>query len=509
MINGWSRKLFLKLEEPTAEDSISLQARILRGLGEVGGLDDAVRIRPSILQAAGEVLEQNGWAATAVLGYDGLAWELLRMEPGDTSGRHYGLCVDLGSTTILMELVDMNTGEVVDSESIFNPQIAYGEDILTRIFYTKDQPEHRADLKRATADGFAELMCALSGRTGVDAFSCAAMTVAGNTTMIHFLLGLDAFNVFQAPYAVQTLAPDVCRGEELGISFGGFVYCYPALANYLGGDIISGMIATGISRQEEICVFLDVGTNGELIVGNKDFLLAGAGAAGPALEGGVVRTGMRAGAGAVDRVETREGALAVHVIGEGEPKGICGSGIVDLLAELFLNGWIDIRGRIMEEAPCTVMTGEGAAVEYAPDLYFYQSDIEEFLKTKAAAMTMVEYMMNQIGLNMEDVGRFYVAGAFGTHINKESGVTIGMYPDIDREKIISPGNTSLIGARQMLLNRSNEKEAAHILEQMEYVQFGAVEDFIQRMAAARAIPHTDLQRFPSVEKKLEERRRRQ
>ncbi len=509
MTEGWSKKVFLRLEPPSPEDPASLQERILKGLSGSAsfseGRREPVRIRPAVLGEAGEILKQQGWEVTAVLGFDGDVWELLRLEAGDTAKEHYGLCVDLGSTTILMELVDMNTGEVRGRESTFNPQIAFGEDILTRIFYTKDRPEHRVELQKAAAEGLRELMEHLSEKTGADAFSCASMILSGNTTMIHFLLGLDAFGVFQSPYAVETLAPDVCRGEELGLPFKGFVYCYPALANYLGGDIVSGMIATGIPDREEICVFLDVGTNGELIVGNKDFLLAGAGAAGPALEGGVVHTGMRASKGAVDRVSASEGQLRVHVIGEGQAEGICGSGIVDLLSELFLNGWMDIRGRIGEDAPPAVKTPEGMAVEYAPGLYFYQSDVDEFLKTKAAAMTMVEYMMGLIGLSMEEVGRFYVAGAFGTHIDKESGVTIGMYPDIDREKIISPGNTSLLGARKMLLERSAREKAAEILERMEYVQFGAVEDFIHRMAAARAVPHTDLQRFPSVVKKLEER----
>ena len=349
--------------------------------------------------------------------------------------------------------------------------------------------------------------------------------------MMHFLLGLDAFGVFQSPYAVQTLEPEVCRGAELGIPVQGYVYLCPAMENYLGGDIISGMLATGIPDREEISVFLDVGTNGELVVGNQEFLLAGAGAAGPALEGGSVRTGMRAENGAVDRVTTENGRLKAHVIGETEAKGICGSGIVDLLAELYLNGWIDLRGRF-QEAENQMEKARRARERAVPDsrspkvsqsatrppkrmwstplstrqgLCFYQSDIDEFIRTKAAAMTMVEYMMNLIGLTMEDVGRFYVAGAFGTHIDKESAVTIGMYPDIDRDKIISPGNTSLQGARKLLLDRSLREKAEEIIERMQYVQFGAVEEFIELMRAAQAIPHTDLQRFPTVERRLLER----
>lgn len=479
-----------------------MQKRLLAALGDCGFLYGEIRIRPAVLSECQAICEQADWRVTASLGFDGRVWELLALEPGDTTERHYGLCADLGSTTMVMELVDLCTKETLASASVFNPQIAYGDDILTRIFYTKDHPVRRRELQEATAEGFRQLMAELQHQTGIDTQQCNILTVAGNTTMIHFLLGLDAFGVFHSPYAVQTLDPEVCRGAELGIPVQGFVSLCPAMENYLGGDIISGMLATGLPDREEISVFLDVGTNGELVVGNREFLLAGAGAAGPALEGGSVHTGMRAENGAVDKVTTENGRLKVHVIGETEAKGICGSGIVDLLAELYLNGWIDLRGRFQ------VQEYEKQGVEYAPGLFFYQSDIDEFIRTKAAAMTMVEYMMNLIGLTMGDVDRFYVAGAFGTHIDKESAVTIGMYPDIDREKIISPGNTSLQGAKMLLLDRSLTEKAEAIIERMQYVQFGAVEEFLELMGAAQAIPHTDLQRFPSVQRRLLERQKK-
>ena len=514
----WSKKIYLELPKPCEEDHRPLQERLIAALKDSGPFRQEektayIRVRSNALRNASDICEQSDFRVTATIAFDGYGWELLRLEAGNTAEAHYGLCVDLGSTTVLMELLNLNTGEILGRESIFNPGINWGEDILSRIFYTKGRPERRKRLQRATVEGFCTLLDSLEKKTGIDVHSCPILTVSGNTTMIHFLLGLDAFGVFSSPYAVQTLAPDMVRGEELGIPIDGFVYCCPGLENYLGGDIISGMLATGIPDQEEICVFLDVGTNGELVVGNKDFLLAGAGAAGPALEGGVVHTGMRAEEGAVDRVTTEQGRLKVHVIGEGKAKGICGSGIADLIAELFLNGWIDLRGRFQEESPEVIKVPgreeqeTELAVEYAPGLYFYQDDVDEFLRTKAAAMTMVEYMMKLIGLTMEDVGRFYVAGAFGTHFDKESAVTIGLYPDIDRDRILSPGNTSLQGARKLLLDRSLVKKAEEIVSRMEYVQFGAVEDFLQLMVAATAIPHTDLQRYPSVARRLEERRK--
>ena len=237
------------------------------------------------------------------------------------------------------------------------------------------------------------------------------------------------------------------------------------------------------------------------------FLLCGAGAAGPALEGGVVRTGMRAVKGAVDRVRIENGEIHSHVLGEGKAEGICGSGIVDLLAELFKNGWIDLRGKLEpEKSPLIERQGGTLAVEYAPGLFFFQEDIDEFLRTKAAAYTMVEYMLIESGVSLDEILKVYVSGAFGKHVSKESAVTIGMYPDIDRTRLISPGNTSLDGAVEVLLDKSILDEIDEILDKMVYIQFGAVEDFLQMMTAALALPHTDLEKFPSVTEMLARRR---
>lgn len=507
MNSGWSQKCFINPEGPGPGDALPDTDRILRELYQKTEFQgQRIRFSAGALRSVSAVTRQGDWNLTVTLGFDGEQWVITRLEPQDTTSCHYGLCVDLGSTSIAMQLVDMETGTVKDEISDFNPQISYGTDILTRIFYAKDQPDHLEELRIATAKGLSDLMDALSRKNQVDLSACAAMIIAGNTTMIHFLLGLDAFCVFHTPYAPHTLAPDVYPAALLDIPMEGFVYCYPGKANYLGGDIISGLVAAGITRSDEIRVFLDIGTNGELAVGNREFLVAGAGAAGPALEGGVVRTGMRAAAGAVDQVSIRDGNIQIHTIGDEKAKGICGSGIVDLLAELFLEGWMDIRGKLNMDAEYVRLIDGEYAVEYAPGLYFYQSDIDEFLKTKAAASTMVEYMLRIIGLTLEDIQEFYVAGAFGTHISKESGVVIGLYPDIPRERLISPGNTSLIGARMMLLDRGKRDEADRLVEQMDYIQFGSVDDFLHLMTAATAVPHTDSTRYPSVMRKLEARK---
>lgn len=510
---GLTQKIYLELNPPAEEDSVSYQLRILHALNKQGL---SAQMSLQVLRSLYPLCDQAQWKLTVTLAFDGKGWEAVKIEAGDTVDRHYGIAVDLGSTSVVMQLLNCNTGEVLAQESTYNYQIAYGEDILTRIFYSKDDCGHLEEIRRATVETFLAVMEKLEKSSGIPQKEWVSMVVAGNTAMIHFLIGMDAFCVFSSPYAVRADQPGFYKASELDIPLPGYVYCYPGKANYLGGDIISGMVATEMHRKQEISLFFDVGTNGELVIGNKDFLLCGAGAAGPALEGGVVKTGMRAGDGAVERVRMltadpeQSHPFYLGVIGGTEPRGICGSGIVDLLSELFINGWIDLRGKLVPERSDKIVwipEEEQYAVEYAPGLLFYQQDIDEFLKTKAAAYTMMEYIMGEAGMTLDDVSDFYMAGAFGTHISKDAAVNIGMYPDVDLERIHTVGNSSLDGARMLLLDRSILDELDQVLELMSYVQFGAVEDFLHKMVAASALPHTDLERYPTVARRLEENKK--
>ena len=504
-LEGISKKIYLELQLPTEEDSRSAQQRILDGLEQQ---EIQAKFSLGAMKNLYPLCERAGWKVTVSLAWNGELWMITDLEQGDTAKAHYGVAVDLGSTTVVGRMIQCDTGECLAEVSVYNRQIPYGTDILNRIFYCKDQPGHLEELRQATVDSISGILEKLEEETGISPKKCIQMVIAGNTTMLHFLLGLDAFCVFSTPYAVWADRPGFLRGKDLGIAVNGFVYCCPGKSNYLGGDIISGIVATGMHREKELCAFFDIGTNGELVVGGRDFLLCGAGAAGPALEGGVVKTGMRAVPGAVDRVLLENGEFSVHVLGEGKAEGICGSGIVDLLAQLFLNGWINMKGTLEpEKSPLIQKQGESYAVEYAPGLFFYQEDIDEFLRTKAAAYTMVEYMLQQAGISLQELDKFYVAGAFGKHVSVESAVTIGMYPDMDRDKLISAGNASLEGAVRLLTDRQSLLELDGILEKMVYVQFGAVEDFLHLMVAAQAIPHTDLERYPSVKKSLQERKK--
>lgn len=538
-MNGLSRKIYLELPLPTEDDPRSDQQRILDSLA-AAGVEERVHIPVHILRQLYPLLDNAKWKITVSLAWNGENWEMVEIEEGDTTAQHYGLAVDLGSTTVVARLLDCNSGEILKEVSCFNKQIQWGTDILSRIFYCKDNREKLEEVRRATVESICECMDKLDAslemqgtsseqkaenngvsESGDDrgaknaakkartiSQSALSMVIAGNTTMIHFLLGMDAFCVFYTPHAVHADRPGFLLARDLDIPLKGYVYCYPAKSNYLGGDIISGMIDTELYKKNEISVFFDIGTNGELVIGNKEFLLCGAGAAGPALEGGVVRTGMRADIGAVDEVKIRDGNIFVHVIGNSVPQGICGSGIIDLIAELFLEGWIDIRGKLSpDKSPLIQERDNQLCVEYAPGLYFYQKDIDEFIRTKSAAHTMVEIMLRESGLDLKQADRFYVAGAFGKHVSKESAITIGMYPDMDRDHIINAGNSSLEGAQKLLLNRSLLTDIDQILEEMVYIQFAEVEDFLELMVAAQALPHTDYKRYPTVMEKLKERQK--
>ena len=495
-MNQLSEKVFLQLAQPTEEDFRSSAQRIQDGLEARYG---RVSIPVRTLRSLYPMCQKADWKITVTLAWNEHAWVVTCVEPGDTTQHHYGLAVDLGSTTVVMEAVNMETGTVVASATEVNRQVEFGNEILSRIFSSHENPQVLEKLRQNTVDTIQNLLEVLSSRVGYDLRKTGMMTISGNTTMMHFLLGLDAFTVFMSPYATVTTEPGFLPAHDLGLDMDGMVYIVPSKSNYVGGDITSGAVALGLTRSEGINVFLDIGTNGELLMGNREFMVAGAGAAGPALEGEVIRTGMRAEPGAVDGVKIRGDQVELSVIGNVAPKGICGSGIADMLSELYLEDILDFRGKFIPENSDRVEYIDGQwAFRYADGLYFYQSDVDQFIATKAAAYTMVEYMMQKIGMELRDISKFYLAGAFGTHIKVDAGVTIGLYPDLPADRILCAGNSSLLGARAILLDREKLQDVRKFLDDTVNIQFCEVANFVDIMSAAQGLPHLDISRYPSV-----------
>ena len=339
-MNSFSKKEYLSLKMPTEEVTVSDQKRIQMALETLGY--DHVTMPLRVIRKLYPMCRGANFDITVSLVQRETDWVVTDVEPGDRRQYHYGLAVDYGSTTIVMQLVDLNSGSVIAEEKMVNGQVQYGTDILTRITYSLEDPSHAQDLQKATVETFRQLLEALTDATGINAAKCPVMIVSGNTTMIHFLLGLNAWTVFASPFAPVSSDPGFLWGEEVGMAFEGLLYIIPSASNYIGGDIVSGLLKLDIHKQDETCMFFDIGTNGELVLGNKEWMIAGAGAAGPALEGYISRYGMRAAPGAIDKVQISGNEISYTTIGNRKPVGICGSGIIDLLAQMRLNGWINI-----------------------------------------------------------------------------------------------------------------------------------------------------------------------
>ena len=504
-MGSFSKKEYLSLKMPTEEVSVSDQTRIELALHTLGY--EQVTFPLNVIRKLYPLCRDAGFDITVTLVHREFDWVVTDVEAGDTTAHHYGLAVDYGSTTIIMQLVDLNSGCVIGEETAVNGQVAYGTDILTRITYALEDRSHSKDLQKATTDTFHKLFELLADSTGIDAGKCSIMTVSGNTTMIHFLLALDAWTVFASPFAPVTTDPGFLWGSELGMAFDGLLYILPSASNYVGGDIISGLLVLDIHKQDETNMFFDIGTNGELVLGNKDWMVAGAGPAGPALEGYISKFGMRAAPGAIDSVKIDGKVLSFTTIEHQKPVGICGSGIIDLIAQMRLNGWINIAGELNPDASSRIryLDGEYVAVYALTEesasgepLYFSQTDIMQYLDTKAAAYTMVECLLESAGVSFHDLSNCYLSGAFPAHSDLESAITIGIFPDLPREKYQVLKNSSLDGARILLLDHTRLSEAKELARSIYCVQFASIPDFLVRMQAAKFIPHTDMKRFPSV-----------
>lgn len=498
-----AQKRFLKLSKPDGTDGLADRERILQLFA-----GENVSIPVRVMRTMYPMIPNGDYEITVTLSPAQHGWEIVRVEPGDTTNKLYGAALDVGSTTLELALLDLNTGETMVRNQLANSQWALGENILDRIVAVRENASNLETLRTLVTADITQLIQSCCEKAEIDSGDISVLVVAGNTTMMHFLFGCDPWLVFQNPYSPVFFNPGIVRAEELDLPLQCNVFTMPAVANYLGGDITSGLLMTDIDTRVSPAMLLDIGTNGELAFGCKEYLLLGAGAAGPALEGAVSEHGMRAEPGAICQITIdKSGQLHYQTIDGQPPKGICGSGIMDLIAQGFLAGWISGDGTLNPEASdriCSVWSQLHQrtlpAIRYAPNLYFTEADIKEWIKCKAAAFTMVATLLDHCGLSKDDIGQLYLAGGFGTHYNLESAVTTGLYPDIPRQRFTVLGNSSLQGAIRLLTDRDQIKRLQHFVDHGVYLQFGEMERFLENMIAAEFLPHTDKTLYPSVQK---------
>ncbi|WP_027719195.1 ASKHA domain-containing protein [Desulfovirgula thermocuniculi] len=501
-----TRKVYLELAEPSLADNRADVDRLVAALqGKLGG---PVVVPLDLMRRVPSVLREAGWQVTATVGFlaPGL-WNLVDLEAGDTTRRHFGLAVDIGTTTVVAYLVDMRNGQVLGAAADYNGQVSAGEDLLTRICLA-GTPEGLEQLQRALINTLNGLIKRLAQSHELETREISAVAVGANTTMVHLFLGLDPSRICMAPYIPVTNNPGLVSAGQLGLMVNprAPVYCLPSVASYLGGDVVGGVLASGLHRRSELSLFVDIGTNAEIILGNRDWLLGCAGAAGPALEGGVAASGMRAEPGAVNRVRIDPQTREVHytTIGGAPPVGICGSGLVDCLAEMFLAGIIDRAGRFKDGRDrFVVVSAEESAT--GKEIAVTQLDIHNFMRTKGAVNAALELLLESVGLSLSDIEYFYAAGAFGQYLDLESAITIGLYPDLPRERMVRLGNASGEGARLALLSGAIRREGEAIARNITYIELNANQTFMNKFVGSKFLPHTNLDLFPTVKAKLIER----
>ena len=463
----------------------------------------------AVLEKVSATLRKWGFAARCVLFQRGEHLELLDILDPQGEAPALGVAVDLGTTRIVIRLVDLERREILSETVMDNPQISVGSDILTRIHHAAT-PGGGGVLKQmvvqAVDDGI-ELLCL---QAGVATSGVYLVTVSGNTAMTHLFMGLPPEHIIREPYIPVTNTPGTLKADLFfeNTHGEGRVFFFPNIGSYFGGDLISGILYSGMHRRAETSLLVDVGTNAEVVLGNRDWLVACAGAAGPALEGGVSSMGMTAGAGVIDRVTVVGKDFSVGTIDDLPPVGICGSGFIDLAAVLFLTGMIDPKGKLVEAhcgdhyvvehgLPALVVVGAEASGTGRP-ITVSQASLDSLIRSKAAMYTILETISMKVGVSFGELETLYVAGTFGAYINPESAISIGMIPDLDRGRYEKIGNSSLEGATLMLYGDRYMAEANALRDRITYVELNVDQDFMIRFSGAKFIPHTDPELFPSV-----------
>jgi uncharacterized 2Fe-2S/4Fe-4S cluster protein (DUF4445 family) len=483
------QKRYLELEEPTLEDQASDLERVLRELDDL-----ELTVSLDVLRTLGPTLRSSNFQVTAVISDN----ELIDVEPGDTTGSRHGMAFDLGTTTVVATLLDLGTGTPVAVASMLNKQQPFGADVITRISATMLDPDALWRLRDRAQETLAELAAEVCEKGGIDPGSVYEVALAGNATMTQLVLGMDPEPLGVAPFIMATRTFETLRASDLGLALHprATAYLFPALGAYVGGDIVAGVLATGMTRDRRLRLFIDVGTNCEIVLGSAERVVTTAAPAGPAFEAAQIKCGMRAADGAIETVKIDNGELRLGVIGEVEAQGLCGSGLVDAVAELVREGLLDASGRFLTDeaarelspalADRLVLRGEervfvlawlGEPGEVEHSVFLSQRDVRELQFAKAAIATGWNLLVEELGVEVADITQVLLAGSFGSYLSPASAVRIGLVPKLPVARIVAAGNVAGEGAKMVLLSAQERAQALAVLEEVEYVELSGREDF--------------------------------
>ncbi|TMF52415.1 MAG: DUF4445 domain-containing protein [Chloroflexi bacterium] len=488
------RKVFVELSEPSLEDQRSDLER-LRDALTAEGFDMKADLR--VLRRLPVVLRDAGFTVTAVLGGDAL----IAVEPGDTREESYGVAVDLGTTTVVGTLMNLKTGMAEAVRSTLNGQAPFGADVISRISHGMQGDEAKAELRDAVRRTINTILSELYESAGVSRDRVYEMVIVGNATMLHLMLGIDATPISMMPFTPAFTDPLYLPALDVGIDIhpAGYVQTLPVIGAYVGADIVAGIMATGLAREDKMRVFVDVGTNGEIVLGSVKRVLCTAAPAGPAFEGSQIRCGMRATEGAIEGVTLTDHVELQVIGGDIVPRGICGSGLVDTVAQLRLAGLLDVGGKMRsrEEVPehplsDRLITVEGVrAFLLAENVYLTQRDVRELQFGKGSIATGIKVLMDVMGVSATDLDEVLLGGSFGSYLNPESAKIIGLVPAVDVDRILSVGNTAGEGAKMALLSFRERQVAFELPDKVEYVELSGRSDFNDSFVSVLQFPELE------------------
>ena len=508
------QKVYLEMSPPTEDDQQADHERLymaIRRRLDVPLMQTGYRI----IQSLPAVLAQSNYKVTAVVAQRGGTAEVVDLEPGDSSRCNYGVAVDVGTTTVVAHLMDLAAGTTLGAEATYNSQMHFGEDYIRRIIYAE---EHDAfgEMQRAIVQDVNGLIGTLAERRAIGQGEITAVVCSGNTAMIHFLLALDPRRIRRAPYVPTAAWVPPIRAAEAGIRISkrGLLYTLPAVGAYVGSDIVAGVLATRLYEAPELSLFIDIGTNGEVVLGSKAWMVCASSSAGPAFEGSGVKHGMRAAPGAIERFKiVEDGRFEYRTIGEDPPRGLCGSGLLDVLSNLWESGIVDRTGRFARRDDPRLADGpDGPEFTLVPAadgrhaVVITQADVLNLMRSKAGVYAAIQALLEATDTRPEQLQAVYVAGGFGNYLDPASAIMVGMLPDVPVERIRFVGNTAIAGAKMALMSRQALAKAEEIAGRMTYFDLMSHAHYMDAFVQANFLPHTDPDRFPSVRARLAQRR---
>ena len=497
------RKYIVELPVATLEDIRTDKERILERIKEVFGLD--LEIEYGVYKQLPGAIRDGEWTVSVAV-WNGK--RTLSVEPGVV--RHaYGVAVDVGTTKIAGYLLNLRNGEVIGKEAIVNPQIKYGEDVVSRISYATDADKNLERLQTSVIDAVEQIIKDTCAEAGVETRHIYEIVVVGNTVMQHLLLGVSPKYVGRSPYCAVLGSGDF-RASDIGLKANANLHTFPVIGGFVGGDHVSAILATKMNESEEMSMLMDIGTNTEIAIGNKEDMISCSCASGPAFEGFYIKHGMRASSGAIEHVEINPETFEVRyrTIEGVRPRGLCGSGLIDLLAELLKTGVMDSTGKLNPEIESNRITTNNDEVEFVvaweretgidSDVVITQRDIRELQSAKAAMRAGAEILMLKKGIKEADIDVFYIAGAFGSYVEPANARIIGMYPDVDLERVKIVGNAAGSGAKLALISGEERAHAEEIAKKVRYIELAAEPKFTRCYMLSHYFPFgvalTDIRR---------------